>query len=88
MITKEESAKIVKKFIEWYPNFANGTIQLYRDDWTDNTGIKLPIVQWWFDKCRDYNQKWYWVFFSVNEMQPWTRKKETSRTKYKAHRSI
>lgn len=78
MITKDESAKIVRKFIEWYPDFPNGTIQLFRDDWTDNTGIKLPIVQWWFDKCWEYNQKWYWVFFSVNEMKPWTRKKETT----------
>lgn len=78
MITKQQSTNIVKKFIEWYPNFQNGTIQLFKDDWTDKTGIKLPIVQWWFDKCWEYNQKWYWVFFSVNEMEPWTRKKETT----------
>jgi len=40
---KELSAKIVKEFIQRYPNFPASTIQLFKDDGTDNTGIKMPV---------------------------------------------
>ena len=44
---KQLSAKIVKEFIQRYPNFPASTIQLFKDDvkddGTDNTGIKMPV---------------------------------------------
>lgn len=77
---KELSKKMVKEFIQFYPNFFEGTLQLFKDDWTDNTGIKLPIENWWFEKCREYNLWWRWVYFSVNEMVKWQRnKKDTTK---------
>lgn len=81
---KQLSAKIVKEFIQRYPNFPASTIQLFKDDvkddGTDNTGIKMPVDTWWFEKCWEYNKWWRGVYFSVNEMIRWERnKKDTTK---------
>jgi replicative DNA helicase len=72
---KKLSEKMVKEFMARYPNFPAWTLQLFKDDWTDNTGIKMKIESWWFERCWDYNKWWRWIYFSVNEMLEWKRDK-------------
>lgn len=66
---------------EKYPNFMDCTIQLF-DDTKSGRDLARKIDQKKFSKedlergLEHYNEKWAWVFFSINSMNPWERDKK------------
>lgn len=63
-----------------YPNFKGCTIQTFCDDkelWDNRLAHKFS--QNWInrDEIKKLNDKWAWIFFSVNSMKEWERDKES-----------
>lgn len=63
-----------------YPNFKDCTIQTFCDDkelWDNRLAHKFS--QNWInrDEIKKLNDKWAWIFFSVNSMKEWERDKES-----------
>ena len=85
-MTKEKISPIIdiEKTIEFckiYPNFIHSSIQVFDDNQKDpNESLAqiFSIRKWWIDEVIKKQEKWCWVYFSVNQMETWTRSKSTT----------
>lgn len=62
-----------------YPNFKECTIQVFCDDKSKNDirADKFSQKQKSRDEIKKLNDKWAWIFFSINTMKEWQRDKES-----------
>lgn len=72
-----------------YPWFKHCTIQTFNDCKDSSLGEeelkkkntalarKFEVKKWVFEKLDELNKQWAWIFFSVNQMKPWERNKDS-----------
>lgn len=63
-----------------YPNFKECTIQTFCDDkelWDNTLARKFSQNNISRDEIKKLNDRWAWIFFSINTMKEWQRDKES-----------
>ena len=65
-----------KDFISVFPNIDKCSFQTFDDSWEDKTLARIFEYSE-IDKLNELNDKWAWIFFSVNQMDKWKRNKDS-----------
>lgn len=79
----EKQQQQLNLFLELYPNIEKSTIQTFNDNKNSNEvelkrlAWKFMITGWVWDKLNEMNKEWAGIFFSVNQMKPWERDKDS-----------